>query len=182
MGAYYQHRQPEHTILYQIIEQNYPIFREHLKSQGRSLPTYIQRENESPNKHIVTEEEIIEFGTRWDSHPFHVDPEAAKNSVFGGLVASSTHLFSVSIGLWNNLNVKDEDREAVVSALGFNNMKLKVPARQGDQLQAKTTVIKKRDSNSRPDLGILVFRNEIKNQNDELVLVYESAVLYRKEA
>jgi len=44
-------------------------------------------EEEAPGRHVVTEEEIIEFGTRWDSQPFHVDPEAAKNSVFGGLVA-----------------------------------------------------------------------------------------------
>jgi acyl dehydratase len=42
-------------------------------------------EAEAPGKHIVTEEEIIEFGTRWDAQPFHVDPEAAKDSLFGGL-------------------------------------------------------------------------------------------------
>ncbi len=88
-------------------------------------------EAEAPGKHIVTEEEIIEFGTRWDSQPFHVDPEAAKDSLFGGLVACSVHLFAMAIGLWNRATV--------------------------------------------------TFRNEVTNQNGELVIAYESAALIQKD-
>jgi acyl dehydratase len=138
-------------------------------------------EQEAPGKHIVTEEEIIEFGTRWDSQPFHVDPEAAKDSLFGGLVACSVHLFAMAIGLWNRATVNEEDRTAAVSALGFNNMQLKTPARPGDELKSKSTVIERRSSTSRPNLGIVTFRNEVTNQNGELVIAYESAALIQKD-
>lgn len=135
---------------------------------------------ESTQRHRVTEEEIIEFGTRWDYQPFHVDPEAAKNSVFGGLVASSTHLFSIGVSLWCHPDVRAEDRTAAISALGFNNMKLKSPARPGDELKARMTVIEKRLSKSNPSAGILAMRNEVTNQHDEVVFVYEHAALYHR--
>jgi acyl dehydratase len=137
-------------------------------------------EEEAPGRHVVTEEEIIEFGTRWDSQPFHVDPEAAKTSVFGGLVACSVHLFAMAIGLWNS-ETANEDRAAAVSALGFNNMQLKTPARPGDELKSKSTVIERRSSVSKPHLGIVTFRNEVTNQNGELVLVFENTALLEKE-
>ena len=137
-------------------------------------------EEEAPGRHIVTEEEIIEFGTRWDSQPFHVDPEAAKDSVFGGLVACSVHLFAMAIGVWNR-EPAHEDRAAAVSALGFNNMRLKRPARPGDELKCKSVVIERRSSNSKPNLGIVTFRNEVTNQNGELVFSFESSALIRKE-
>jgi acyl dehydratase len=138
-------------------------------------------EEEAPGRHIVTEEEIIEFGTRWDAQPFHVDPEAAKDSVFGGLVACSVHLFAMAIGLWNRATVNEEERTAAVSALGFNNMQLKTPARPGDELRSKSTVIERRSSTSKPNLGIVTFRNEVTNQNGDLVIVYESAALIQKD-
>jgi acyl dehydratase len=137
-------------------------------------------EEEAPGRHIVTEEEIIEFGTRWDSQPFHVDREAAKNSVFGGLVACSAHLFAMAIGLWNR-EPADEDRTAAVSALGFNNMRLKTPARPGDELKCKSVVIERRSSASKPNLGIVTFRNEVTNQDDVLVFSFENSALIRKE-
>ena len=138
-------------------------------------------EEEAPGRHIVTEEEIIEFGTRWDSQPFHVDAEAAKSSMFGGLVACSVHLFAMAIGLWNRATVNEEERTAAVSALGFNNMQLKTPARPGDELKSKSVVIERRSSTSKPNLGIVTFRNEVTNQNGELVIVYESAALIQKD-
>lgn len=138
-------------------------------------------EEDAPGRHIVTEEEIIEFGTRWDSQPFHVDPEAAKESVFGGLVASSAHLFAIAIGLWNRETANAEERTAAVSALGFNNMQLKTPARPGDELKSRSTVIERRSSASKPHLGIVTFRNEVTNQDDVLVFSFENSALIRKE-
>ena len=138
-------------------------------------------EEDAPGRHIVTQEEIIEFGTRWDSQPFHVDPEAAKQSVFGGLVASSVHLFAIASGLWNRETANAEERTAAVSALGFNNMQLKTPARPGDELKSRSTVIERRSSISKPHLGIVTFRNEVTNQDDVLVFSFENSALIRKE-
>ena len=89
-------------------------------------------------------------------------------------------LFSIAVSLWCHPNVKDEDRAAAISALGFNNMKLKSPARPGDELKARATVIEKRLSKSNSAAGILAMQNEITNQRDELVFVYEHAGLYLK--
>lgn len=136
----------------------------------------------SPKSHRVTEEEIVEFGTRWDSQPFHVDAEAARNTPFGGLVASSTHLFAIAIGVWNNPQVDAAERTAAVSALGFDNMRLRLPARPGDVLTSTTRVKEKRESASRPDAGILVFLNQVRNQDDEVVFEFDSAALYLKRA
>lgn len=134
----------------------------------------------SDKTHRISEEEIIEFGTRWDSQVFHTDPEAARSTAFGGLVASSCHLFAVAIGLWNNPELPPSQRTAAVSALGFNYMKLRAPARPGDLLASTATVIEKRDSASRPGAGILVFHNAMSNQREEVVFEFESAALYEK--
>lgn len=135
---------------------------------------------QSRKTHRVTQEEIIEFGTRWDSQPFHVDPVAAETSMFGGLVASSTQLFAISVSLWSNHNVPDHERTAAISALGFNSMKLRIPARPGDVLQSVSTVIDKRESKSRPNAGIVVIRDEVRNQNGEIVFELENASLIEK--
>jgi itaconyl-CoA hydratase len=87
----------------------------------------------------------------------------------------------MAIGLWNRATVNEEERTAAVSALGFNNMQLKTPARPGDELRSKSTVIERRSSTSKPNLGIVTFRNEVTNQNGDLVIVYESAALIQKD-
>ena len=123
----------------------------------------------------VTEQEIIEVGDRWDPQPFHTDKTAAQQSIFGGLVASSVHLFAMTVSLGNH--VEAQHKCAAVSALGFNNMKLHAPARPGDQLRLKEIVGECRPSNSRPDCGIVEVRNELYNQNNELIFSFDSAAL-----
>jgi len=126
-------------------------------------------------RHLVTAEEIMEFGERWDPQPFHTDPLAAEKSVFGGLVASATHLFSITCGLLTK--VPEDKRGALVSGLGFTNMKLLAPARSGDELKAKGVVLESRVSKSRPEVGVVRFYNELINHKNEVVFSYESAAL-----
>ena len=125
-----------------------------------------------------TEEEIISFATRWDPQPFHTDKTAAQQSIFGGLVASSVHLFAMAVSLGNHVSA--EQKCAAVSALGFNDMKLHAPAKPGDQLRLKEVVGVCRPSNSRPDCGIIEVRNELYNQNDELIFSFNSAALIQR--
>lgn len=126
----------------------------------------------------VTEQEVIEVGNRWDPQPFHTDKTAAQQSIFGGLVASSVHLFAMTVSLGNH--VEAQHKCAAVSALGFNNMKLHAPARPGDQLRLKEIVGECRPSNSRPDCGIVEVRNELYNQNNELIFSFDSAALMQR--
>ena len=128
-------------------------------------------------RYIVKEEEIIEFGNRFDPQTFHIDKEQAKNSFFGELVASSVHLFAIAISLGNH--VDEELKPAAVSALGFNNMKMIIPSRAGDELKSTEVILKKRLSKSKPGLGIVTFRNLVSNQHDEIAFEFEAAVLIK---
>lgn len=124
--------------------------------------------------YLVTEEEIIEVGRRWDPQPFHTDPVAAAASVFGGLVASSVHLFAIS----NSLGVTG-DPTAAVSSLGFKEMVNHAPARPGDVMRFRSTIQSHRLSGSRPGLGVVETFCELFNQDDEVVFSYVNAALIR---
>src|SRR5262245_2918484 len=101
----------------------------------------------------MTEAEIIEVAERWDPQPFHVDAVAAAGTAFGGLVACSAHLFSITCVLASK--VPEDRKTKAVSALGFDKIRLHSPARPGDVLTSRSQIVEKRVSNSKPHLGII---------------------------
>lgn len=127
--------------------------------------------------HTFTQNEIIAFAKAYDPQYFHVDPQAAAHSHFGGLVASGWH--TVSIG--HRLMVDRLDREAQriradggepgVSgpSPGVNRMDFSAPVRPGDTISYALTVTGKRRSNSIPGWGLLFNLLEARNQNGQLV-------------
>lgn len=114
----------------------------------------------------LTEAEIIEVGKRWDPQPWHIDVEAARASLFGGLVAASAHLFAVTS--W--FGQRAPSKTATVAALGFDELRLTNPGRVGDRLSATAVCIDKRESKSKPDRGIVRSRMTLKNQDGDTVL------------
>jgi acyl dehydratase len=124
-------------------------------------------------RYRVSREEIIEMGKRWDPQPFHIDEQAAKNSIFGGLVASSAHIFPIFVWLG-----QQSDRDvAALSALGFDKLRLYAPIRPGDELSYYYYCAEKRLSNSKPHCGIIRCVSEMHNQRGELVFSGEVASL-----
>ena len=127
--------------------------------------------------HSFTEEEIIRFGRLYDPQYFHVDPEAAKASHFGGLVASGWHAVCVGHRHMVDALFAEEDRlrglgqEPGVSgpSPGVNKMHFKSPVRPGDTVTYSLTVTSKRPSNSIPGWGLLFNTLEAANQRGELV-------------
>lgn len=127
--------------------------------------------------HSFTEEEIIRFGRTYDPQYFHIDPEAAKFSHFGGLVASGWH--TVSVGhrhMVDTLSAEEERLRALgeepgVSgpSPGVNKMEFKAPVRPGDTVTYTLVVTGKRPSNSIPGWGLLFNTIEASNQRGELV-------------
>ncbi len=127
--------------------------------------------------YLVTQGEIIEVAERWDPQPFHTDPVAAAETMFGGLVACSAHLFAISCSL--SSKVPPTEKVAAVSALGFDKLRLHAPVRPGDELRMRSTVVELRRSKSRPGVGIVSSRGEMVNQHDEVVFSLESAAMVR---
>ncbi len=127
--------------------------------------------------YTVTEAEIREVGERWDPQPFHIDPVAAEASLFGGLVASSVHLFAISVCIQTG---PEEEPSAAVSALGFDKLRLHAPARPGDELRSRGKVLECRVSGSHPELGIVRSSGDLVNQRGEVVFSDEAAFLIRR--
>lgn len=133
--------------------------------------------DEKSETYLVTQDEIIEMGERWDPQPFHTDPVAATDSLFGGLVACSAHVFAISCALHSK--VPDDEKTAAVSALGFDQLRLLAPVRPCDELRARSEITDARRSQSRPGVGIVSSRGELRNQRDEVVFTIASAALIR---
>lgn len=115
----------------------------------------------------LTTQEVIEFASKWDPQPWHIDEEAAKASFFGGLTACSAHIFSIyciTSPQWQNGAVQQ-----AVASLGFDDMRMHKPVYAGDTLRCVTVVEEARPSNSKPDCGIVVYASHLLNQNGELV-------------
>jgi acyl dehydratase len=136
----------------------------------------VGEEYDFPGEHRLTKEEIVRVASEWDPQPFHIDEEAAASSMFGGLVASSVHLFSIAV----KLAATATEKRAAVSALGFDEVRVLQPARPGDVLRYRSRCIAKRESKSRPELGIIQGHGELFNQNGEVIFSLKTAALFAK--
>lgn len=127
--------------------------------------------------HTFSEAEIIRFGTLYDPQYFHVDPDAARHSHFGGLVASGWHTVAIGHRKMVDALFAEEERlrgvgeEPGVSgpSPGVNKLEFKASVRPGDAVSFELTVTGKRPSNSIPGWGLLFNRLEGRNQKGELV-------------
>ena len=123
--------------------------------------------------YTLTESEVIEFASRWDPQPFHIDKVAADASIFGGLTASSLHLFAICTRLFFD----HEDHIQILAMLGKDAIRIPYPARPGDLLTYSTECIKKKRSSSRPDRGVITLKDTLSNQHGQPVLNQEVALL-----
>ncbi len=124
--------------------------------------------------HTVDAEEIKRFARTWDPQPFHLDEEAAAQTIFGGLAASGWHTAAVTMGLI----VRGELRP-VNGILGLGVEELRWPAavRPGDTLRVVSEIVEVRPSMSRPDYGVVKVKNTTTNQKDAPVQVFTAILL-----
>ena len=118
-------------------------------------------------------DEVVDFATRWDPQPFHTDERAAAESLYGGLTASSLHLFAICTRLFFD----HADRIAVLAMLGKDAVRFPNPARVGDRLTYTTECIEARPSRSHPERGVIRLRDEVRNQEETLVMTQEVSLL-----
>lgn len=125
----------------------------------------------------VTADEIIAFAREFDPQYFHLDAEAAKDSMFGGLVASGWHTASMAMRLMVDSFVATA---ASVGSPGFDDLRWHLPVRPGDTIRVRSTVLDKTPSQRRPEIGSVRFRTEAVNQRNEVVMSLVSIALYRR--
>lgn len=126
--------------------------------------------------HTFTQDAIIAFAKQFDPQPFHIDPEAARQSSFGGLVASGWHTAAMVMRLLVDAAV---DLDASLGSPGFDDLAWLKPVRPGDTIRARMTCVEKTPSRSRPGIGSGRFLIEAFNQKDELVMRYTSIGIMR---
>ena len=124
-------------------------------------------ERKSIGSVVVDKNEVIEFASRYDPQPFHVDQAAAEKSIYGGLIASGWHTCAMVMRLMCDSYLLES---ASLGSPGIENVRWLRPVRPGDTLTAFRTIEETRVSASRPDRGIVNSLWEVENQKGELVL------------
>ena len=111
---------------------------------------------------------IKEFAAEFDPQPFHLDADAARRSIFGGLAASGWHTAAMTM----RLLVESEFKPAggIIGA-GFDEFRWPAPVRPGDELHLDIEVLEVRPSKSRPSQGMVKVRTTTRNQKGEAVQV-----------
>jgi acyl dehydratase len=123
--------------------------------------------------HALDEGQIHAFATQFDPQPFHLDGEAAKKTLFGGLAASGWHTAAISMKLLVTSGIPLAG--GIIGSGG--ELSWPRPTRPGDVLRVVTTVEEIVPSRSRPDRGRARLRNETLNQHDEAVQVFTANVV-----
>jgi acyl dehydratase len=119
----------------------------------------------------VSEAEIIEFAERFDPQPFHIDPEAAKDGPFGGLVASGWHTTALFMGMFVRTILLDS---ASMGSPGIEELRWTAPVRPGDTLSGRVTVTDVQPSSTNPKRGTVFTTSEVFNQNGDLVMTMKA--------
>lgn len=112
------------------------------------------------------EQEIVEFARKFDPQSFHVDPAAAVDGPFGGLIASGWHTLSLMMRLLVDHYLPGS---ASLGSPGVDEVRWLRPVRPGDVLRVRATVLEATPSRSKPDRGLVRTGIELLNQHDETV-------------
>jgi acyl dehydratase len=127
----------------------------------------------------VTREEIISFAAEYDPQPMHLDEEAGRRSLAGGLSGSGWHMCALAMRMQVDGIL---DRTDSLGGLGVDEVKWLAPLRPGDDLTLEVHVDEARVSKSRPDAGIVKIRTEMFNASGEKLMTLVSNGLMRRRA
>lgn len=123
----------------------------------------------------VTAGEIIEFASEFDAQPMHLDEEAGRRSILGGLAASGWHTCAMFMRLLCDAILLDSTSQG---SPGIDTVKWKKPVLAGDTLTGNCMVLSRRLSKSRPQLGFVRIHAELVNQRGESVFEFENTCMF----
>jgi acyl dehydratase len=136
-------------------------------AQDRYLEDFVEGAVYEFGPVTISEEEIIQFGKNFDPQIFHTDPEKAKGTVYGGLIASGWHTCSLFMRLFVEYYLPGP---ASLGSPGVDEIRWLKPVRPGDKLILRITVHKVKPSRSKPDRGVLYSFCEMVNQESDVVV------------
>lgn len=122
----------------------------------------------------ITREEILSFAAEFDPQPMHVDEEAARATMLGGLVASGWHTCALLMRMIADGFVL---ASASMGSPGVDEARWLRPVRPGDSLTVRSTVLDIRSSASRPGMGFIKFRHEMLDQAGTCVMTVVSSMM-----
>lgn len=125
----------------------------------------------------VTVDEIKAFAGQFDPQPFHLDEEAGRKSLFGGLCASGWHTCAMAMRLTVDGMLK---QSSSLGSPGLESLKWLKPVYPGDVLSLRHTILESRGLRKRPDTGLVRSRWEMFNQKGEQVLEMEGYGFFRR--
>ena len=126
----------------------------------------------------VTIEEMVEFAQKYDPQWFHADPEAARESSFGEVVASGVFVLAI----WRQLDHTMNSDIDFVCGIGFDEFRLETALRPGDTVTAHSRILELTPSKSRDDRGTAITQYRLTNQRGDTVLRFRSINLVHRRA
>lgn len=118
----------------------------------------------------VTEAELLDFARQYDPQWFHADAEKARESHFGGLIASGVHVLAI----WRQLDHTINGDVDFVCGIGFDDFRLVTALRAGDTVYVTSEIVSLKPSTSGKPRGTAITHYEMRNQNDEIVVRFDS--------
>jgi acyl dehydratase len=129
--------------------------------------------------HEFTTDSIIAFAREFDPQPMHTNADRARESMYGGLIASGWHTASVYMRLLvDGVLVSAES----LGSPGVESLRWLKPVRPGDVLSGRITVLDSKPSRSRPEWGIVRSRGEMINQHGEVVMQLEATNFFARRS
>ena len=126
---------------------------------------------------FVSKEEVIDFAKKYDPQPFHISEEKAKESLFGGLCASGWHTCALYMKMLCDSFIKNL---ASLGSPGMNEIRWIKPLFPDQEIFGNVTIISKKPSKSKPNIGSMITKSEVYNENKELIMTLESISIVRK--
>jgi acyl dehydratase len=126
--------------------------------------------------HTVTAEEIIDYASQFDPAPFHLSEEGGRASMLGRLSASGWHTCAILMRMMCDTFLLDSSGQG---SPGIDECQWLAPVHAGDTLTGRATIVSKRLSASRPDIGIIHFRFELFKKDGTKVLTVINPIMFR---
>lgn len=127
----------------------------------------------------LSKEDVMRFAREFDPQPFHIDEEAAKHSMFGGLIASGWHTCGLAMRMMCDAYLL---QAASLGSPGVDNIRWLKPVRPGDTLRVRCVVLEARPLESKPHVGLVRNRWEVLNQHNEEVMQMEGYGMFKRRS